>query len=366
MRRVNAILLLAGLAACGQGNRPLPPPPPDGVPAAAAYLVDLGAPAAGIGLWDGVTRECAVTGLRRIEGGEAVADGDLWHIGSVTKSMTATLAARLVQSGALRWDSTVGEVLMPVIPGIHPGYRDVTLEHLLSHRGGTRTQLTRTELQEFRDRQATDPDMRGERRHFVARTLSTAPETAPGTRYAYSNIGYVAAGAMIETVTGLTWEDALRLEVFTPLDLGSAGFGPPGRPGVVDQPRGHDASLLGSLQSVEPGPDADNPRVLGPAGTVHISLCDLLRYVAAHGTRPTDYLRADLWSELHRSRGDDYALGWTIVDETRLVHVGSNSLWLAVAGFRRTDGRAVAIVSNHPDAPDPLNAMLAVVGTLVP
>ena len=106
--------------------------------------------------------------------------------------------------------------------------------------------------------------------------------------------------------------------------------------------------------------------MLGPAGTVHLSLCDFLRYVAAHGAQPSAYLRADLWSDLHRSRGDDYALGWTIVDETRLVHVGSNSLWLAVAGFRRTDGRAVAIVSNHPDAPEQVDAMLAVVGTLVP
>jgi len=47
----------------------------------------------------------------RTAGGDGVEAGDPWHIGSLTKSMTAVLAARLVERGLITWDSTVGEVL---------------------------------------------------------------------------------------------------------------------------------------------------------------------------------------------------------------------------------------------------------------
>ena len=171
---------------------------------------------------------------------------------------------------------------------------------------------------------------------------------------------------MIEAVTGLSWEDALRREVLAPLGLTSAGFGPPGRPGALDQPRGHRETLFGPPEPVEPGPDADNPLVLGPAGTVHMSLCDLLRYVEAHGTQAPGFLRSDLWADLHRSRGDDYALGWYILDEARLAHAGSNGYWYALAGFRGTDGRAVAIVTNDPGRERVTGGALALVDTLIP
>ena len=189
MRTLLFAFTLPLLAACGDNDPPPPPPPPADVAAAAAYLIDLGAPAAGVGLWDGTSRSCEVAGLRRIDRDVLVGRGDLWHIGSLTKSMTATLAARLVQDGRLRWDSTVGEVLMPSIPGIHPGYRGVTLEQLLAHRAGTRTDLTGAELREYRDRQAANPDMRAERQLFVGQMLSARPATAPGSTFGYSNIG---------------------------------------------------------------------------------------------------------------------------------------------------------------------------------
>ena len=67
---------------------------------------------------------------------------------------------------------------------------------------------------------------------------ATLPSARPGTSI-YSNVGYALAGLMAEQVTGHSWEDLMRKRVFEPLGMLSAGFGPPGHAGRVDQPWGH-------------------------------------------------------------------------------------------------------------------------------
>lgn len=300
------------------------------VPAALAdSLVAAGSPGAGVALAvGGAEPACAVAGLRALGEPAAVEPGDLWHIGSVTKPMTATLAARLVTQGRIGWDATAGEVLGERVPEMHPAVRAITLEQLLSHRAGLPGNIgpllsLRLILGQGRAAPAE------QRQAYVASILDDAPETPPGTAYRYSNAGYTVAGAMLEAAAGRPWEQLLREEVFGPLGLASAGFGPPGAEGAADQPRGHRDRLIGGLAPVEPGRFADNPAAMGPAGTVHVSLCDLARFAAAHATMPEDYLPAAAWEALHRPRGDGYALGWIVHESGRLQHAGSNRYWLA-------------------------------------
>src|ERR1700677_64408 len=59
---------------------------------------------------DGKILATASTGVRKMGSDIPVTDDDQWHIGSCTKSMTATLAAMLVQEGKLKWDTTVGDI----------------------------------------------------------------------------------------------------------------------------------------------------------------------------------------------------------------------------------------------------------------
>ncbi|MHC4473500.1 MAG: serine hydrolase, partial [Planctomycetota bacterium] len=76
------------------------------------------------------------TGVRR-RGTEVKATAeDLWHIGSCTKSMTATLVGRLVEQGKLRWATTLAEALPGLEERMRAEYRKVTLADLLSHRAG--------------------------------------------------------------------------------------------------------------------------------------------------------------------------------------------------------------------------------------
>ena len=66
------------------------------------------------------------------------------------------------------------------------------------------------------------------------------PEFAPGSRFTYSNAGYVIAGAVLERVAGKPWEQVVREDLLAPLGIRSAGFGAPGEAGADDQPRGHE------------------------------------------------------------------------------------------------------------------------------
>jgi len=274
----------------------------------------------------------AVAGLRRMGEAAEVAVGDLWHIGSLTKSMTATLAARMVEAGLIGWESTIGDVLGGAYPEMDAHWRDVTLEDLLRHASGMRANpglLARLW-------QGATP-----RAEYVGAMLA---EGAAGPRggFLYSNAGYVVAGAMLEEVGVAPWEELVAAELFAPLGMASAGVGPP----EGDQPQGHRGGLFGGLRAVPPGPRADNIPALGPAGRVHLSAGDMLTYLRAHLVGDPGYLSAESWARLHRAEGpEDYAMGWAEVDGV-LRHSGSNTLWFAQMRLHRAEGVAVFVAVN--------------------
>ena len=75
-----------------------------------------------------------------------------------------------------------------------------------------------------------------DRRYGILRDNLADPPAATAGEYLYSNLAFVIAGAMAEKVTGKTWEALMQERLFEPLGMSSAGFGPPGAPGGVDQP----------------------------------------------------------------------------------------------------------------------------------
>lgn len=309
-----------------------------------------GSPAVAVMLWQAGEARIGVAGVRAEGSDAAVTPDDLWHIGSDTKAMTATLAARLVESGVIGWDDTIDDHLGAVIEDIDPAYADLTLRHLLSHRAGLPANIGMVDMIRFQMEGTAGRPMPEQRLDYASRILRTAPAAEAETEFLYSNAGYVIAGAMLEQATGESWESLMTAQVFEPLGMSSAGFGAPGSPYELDQPRGHRSGLLGGLTAVPPGPRADNPPVLGPAGTVHVSLSDLGRYLGAHmaGDRgeASGYLTADSWQILHTPPfGGDYALGWGL-QNGRLIHAGSNTMWFVQIVMDVPSDRAVVIAFN--------------------
>ena len=236
---------------------------------------------------EGQILETAAVGRRSLTSSLQVNAADQWHAGPLTKPMTATLAGVLVEGGHLSWTTTVSEALPAIAPDIRAEFRDVRLEELLSHTSGLTADLESTAWWSELPHADPLPDQR------LALSVELMQRQAGIERgeYLYSNGGYVVVGAMIESVMSSQWEDLMVSRVFTPLGMHTAGFGAPGRPGSFLQPWGHRLEI-GGYTPVEPGPDADNPQVLGPAGTVHLTMTDFAIFAAQHiaGYRGVDGL----------------------------------------------------------------------------
>lgn len=318
----------------------------------AALRAQCGAPAfAAAAARRGGRSLALVDGVRAIGRPERATMSDKWHLGSITKSMTATLVARAVEAGRVRWTDTVGAVLGAAIPEMRAEYRDISFRHLLSHRSGLPANIELGQLLAFPRESA---DARRDRIAYARLGLQQQPAGAKEEHFEYSNTGYVIAGAMLEAKLGAPWEELIQRRVFDPLRMTGAGQGAPGAPGAYDQPVGHalgpatvtDGQATASLAPHPPGaPITDNPAVLGPAGRVHASFEDVFKYLAAHRDR-TSFLRRESWDALHTPPfGGPYAMGWS-EREGMLWHNGSNTLWYAEVMFDRTRGIIAAAAVN--------------------
>jgi CubicO group peptidase (beta-lactamase class C family) len=291
-------------------------------------------------------------GFRKHGADAQVSAEDKFHIGSVTKSMTATAAAMLVEAGRISWTNTIADSFPELREALHADYRSVTLEQLLSHRGGAPGSPPRALWAQAWQAKGTAAE---QRLAFARGILERAPEAKPGTKKIYSNAGYSIAGVMLEKAAGKPWEDLLRTMLFEPLGMTTAGFGAPASLGETDQPWGHEWKLLAGLLPVPPGPRADNPWAITPAGAVHCSIGDLAKYAAFHmaGERgQSPLLTPASFKKLHTAvDGDDYALGWIVLSRPwangrALMHNGSNTMFYVVLWLAPEKNCAVIVATN--------------------
>jgi CubicO group peptidase (beta-lactamase class C family) len=319
---------------------------------------ELGVPALGALVGDsrGV-RAFASVGVRRAGTEDPIRPDDPFHIGSCTKAMTATVAARLVEQGKLRWETTLAEAFPQLKQAIHSDYHTVTLRQLLYHRAGLPEDRTPDPALFLRLR-SLEGEMRRQRLEATKWVLERTPAATPDTHFAYSNFGYMVAGAMLEQVAQRSWEQLLQEHLFKPLRMRTAGFGPPkqiaGHNGKPPQPR-----------------QFDNPPVLGPAGRVHCSLRDWAAFARLHlrGARgeKTTLLRPESFAALHADPyRQGYAMGWGVrqMDTKRiLLHAGSNTLWFAVMQLEPERDRFYLCAANWGHA-DATNAVLTLIQSL--
>jgi len=253
-----------------------------------------------------------------------------WHIGSITKPMTATMIARLVEAGEMNWSDTPKDIFPEM--AIDLAWENVTLEHLLTHTSGAGPNIPMKDNLRW---PATAEALRAARLDVITRTLATPTKTIPGEGMVYSNLGYTIAGVMAEQATGKSWEDLMRAQVFEPLGLTSAGFGPPEGADETPEPWGHRRLFFLTLK-MDPADNADNSPIMGPAGIVHISADDMLRFGNAHlqGLKgQSEYLTHKTFLKLHSPRLNDYAYGWVEYEDRDWAggslswHNGSNTMW---------------------------------------
>jgi len=269
--------------------------------------------------------------------------------------MTATLAGILVERCALRWDTTIGQTFPEFAGSMDPSYTSATLANLLSHRSGlpADNNLSFEQGVIWSAMKFGDGDLASRRMTGVEFGLKQKPVGAPGEKFAYSNLGYTIAGVMLERAAGDTYENLMQKEIFAPLAITSAGWGPPGTPDAVTQPFGHDRTDDGWSPVAPDSPAADNPGAVAPCGTLHISIVDWAKFIAAHARAGKGDLLASprIFHVLHTPVGDSYALGWIVTARPWapgpiLTHNGSNSHWFAAVWVAPENQSAYLAVCN--------------------
>ncbi len=145
-------------------------------------------------------------GFKNILKGTMNDQNTIYQIASVTKPFTSAVVLKLVELGKLH----LSDSLSKFYPGFPKG-DSVTIRHLLSHTSGISD--TSTNVIEGTKEKIFIEALK--RRNFNFK---------PGTDWRYSNDGYILLGYIIEKVTGLSYYDAVRKYVFTPLRMHQSAF----------------------------------------------------------------------------------------------------------------------------------------------
>ncbi|MBL8792894.1 MAG: beta-lactamase family protein [Planctomycetia bacterium] len=310
---------------------------------------DLPALAAAV-VRDGKVIAAGAVGTRKAGEKIPVTLDDRFHLGSDTKAMTALLAAMFVDEGKLKWTSTLPDVFPKLAEKMDADLKTVTLEQFLSHTSGVPSDSE--PLVKLIEKTMSAEGNLDELRYLVVEEWSKQPlASKPGAKFAYANMNFIFAGAMIERLAGKTWEELITERVFAPLELKTAGLGCQASLGKVDAPLGHEFKD-GKFKAFLAGPNGDNPAIIGPAGNAHMSVLDFARWAgwnAGLGKRGPNLVKPETLKKLQAkvismpARKDappgtppsgGYALGWGQLDvqwapAPLIYHGGSNGKNLA-------------------------------------
>lgn len=314
---------------------------------------------------EGKVVAAGAVGTRKVGADLPVTVNDRFHLGSDTKAMTALLAGMLVEEGKLKWTSTLPDVFPALTEGMDKKLKAVTLEQFLSHTSGV--PADDAALMAAIDKATLADGNLDEQRYSLVKEWSTKPVGPPGA-FAYANMNYVFAGAMIERLAGKTWEELVTERVFAPLELKTAGVGCQASLGRVDAPLGH-TLVDGKRKAFLAGPNGDNPLVLGPAGTGHMSVLDFAKWagwVSGGVNRGPKLVKPETLTKLltpvvtfppkkdappGTPSGGGYALGWGEMavewaSNPLIHHGGSNGKNLAHIWIDRKRDLAMVVLTN--------------------
>jgi CubicO group peptidase (beta-lactamase class C family) len=255
-------------------------------------------PGAALGLLRNGEETLAWYGVADTRTGAPVTAESLFAVGSLTKSMVATVVARLAEHGRLSLEDPVGAHL-PELRGTTWAER-ATVRDLLANRSGL---PLRTALEfDFGVREDADDVLA----RFAARVAAEEPTTDV---WSYTNAGWCVLGRAVETATGRSWEEAMRAELLAPTRMRETTFATGSRSEA--RVSGHELT-----------PDGPVPvaplvaRTHGPAGTSMVSTVgDMVRFAALQLEDPA------LAALRHPQPGprihgwlDGWCLGWARFD----------------------------------------------------
>ncbi|WP_328659140.1 serine hydrolase domain-containing protein [Nocardia salmonicida] len=295
------------------------------------------------------TDRSRVAGQSDVITSEQVSPVGHFRIGSLTKTLVATVVLMLVGEGRLTLDDTVQQWVPDTVHGNGNDGAGITVRQLLQHTSGIHENAPEMATADdyYRLRyQVRDP------RETVASAMRHPPEFAPGTGWSYSNVGYVLLGMIIERAVDRPWYDEVRARILEPLGLRDTHW--PGDTAGLPTPhaRGYqqfevDGPLIDVTELVDADASAGYLSTTADVGTFYRSLLGgkLLRpeeLAQMRKTAPVDGVIEQVWP------GAGYGLGLFSVPlscgGTYWMHNGGQTGFLTNVGVTE-DGNRSAVVS---------------------
>ncbi len=261
----------------------------------------------------------------------------VFDIGSITKSFTATAILVLEQRGKLSVFERIGRY----IENVPPDKTGITIHHLLTHTSG---------LLEYHDTKGDFEEMT--REEAIRRILAQKLKFKPGEGNEYSNSGYTLLAAVIEKVSGLSYQGFLKKAIFGPSGMSSAGFYRDQSWTEKDVAVGYGDRELGEVNSPLAWPRI-GWALIGNGGLV-MSAEDLYHFhLALQGEKTLSAAAKEKaftphW-ELRPSGGEGY--GWVVsltkTNKRVARHGGANDFGFRAAFFRFLDSDGVIIILSN-------------------
>ena len=272
-------------------------------------------------------------GMSDRETATAATPRSVLQVGSITKQFTAAAILRLAERGALSLDDRIEQF----VPEFNTRGATITLRHLLTHTSGVKGL-------------PPDPYAPLTREQFIKSVNAQPLEFTPGSKFSYSNSGYMLLGHAIESITGRSFADVVRTEFALPLGLIDTGVC-----GTFNLPR---PDGYGPLQGTWTRIPAIDMSVPFAAGALCSTASDLVRwsYLLANGRvmLPGSYATMTTSTPLANNTVAPYGLGLSLLKQLGLPAVGHTG---AIPGFHSSllyfpdHEMAIAVIINALPAP---------------
>ncbi len=258
-----------------------------------------------------------------------------FRLGSITKQFAATAILQLEERGKLK----VEDAICQYVPECPDSWKPITIHHLLTHTSGIRNV---TALPSYRrDMMLPSPPLQ-----TMKRFRDLPLDFDPGTKFSYSNSGYVVLAIIVEKASGESWDAFLRKNIFDPAGMHDSGHD---TFAAVLPHRASGYELAAGKWIHSPYHDMEMPT---GGGDLYSTVEDMYRWdLALQGEK---ILSAASKQKMYTPFKDNYAYGWAVDQQSGRKRIGHNG---GISGFvtafaRFPDERAVVVIlSNFTGSP---------------
>ncbi len=289
-------------------------------------------------------------GLREFGKPDSINTRTVFRIGSVSKSVTATLCAVLVNEGVIHWDDPVTKYLPDFKLKSENATKKLTLRHLLSHTEG----LPYHAYTDMVDKSAPVDTLID-----YLQDLDLIAE--PGKIYSYQNVGFSLIGKVIEAATKKSFEEVLKEKLFRPLEMADASASFEGISKNKNSAKPH--------KLIQPLKISSIYYSVGPAGGINASAQDMALWLKEIVTQKSNVVTNDRLEEIFepqihatvrnlnffkwkRVRKSFYGLGWRVISfsdgDTLLYHGGLVNNYRCEVAINPKKKIAIALLVNSP------------------